>query len=548
MKKHISIFLASLIVLSLVLISCGGGSATTNNHPQTATAAPPATAANPSTTGAPTVSSAAAGQPVRGGALTIIDNLFPDNLGYTREIPATGEFDCIYAETLAEPTDDYGTLIPLLATSWEEDTAAKTFTVHLREGVKFHDGTGFDAEAAKWNYQERTAGFQFGLGKMLKAIDVLDKYTLRFTLNDYPYNTATSILEDVTFYSPTAIKTNGRDWAISHETGTGPFTVVDFQPGVSFTAVRFDDYWQKDKGYPYLDKIIEKRIGDPLVQQALMEAKQADIWEAPNDPTPFIDMEKKGFKVRYTGKPAGNLAWFLRPEVKPDSIFNNIKVREALACAMDTEALAQAIGKGIYKPLNQLAYEGINGYNPDFKNYNYNLERAKQLLKEAGYPSGFHTKLTYESTMTDEANAVAALLKKANIDVELQGEMVGAWIQDAIQGWNGLMLFWADVDKTVDFIGSFNNWLGPNRSAPFQIRDWSPHVLELLNQGMHTYDPGARKDIAKQLNTEASVQLNQIPLYARPIACCYQPWVHCTMPNEGGYPWRHIYKVWMDPH
>jgi peptide/nickel transport system substrate-binding protein len=541
MKKSVFVFLALLAIFSLVLISCGGDSKT---------AAPPQTPATtiPLVTAAPPVAGTTAAQPVRGGTYTVIDNLFPDNLGYTKELPATGEFDCFYAETLAEPADDYGTLVPFLATSWQEDTTARTFTVHLRQGVKFHDGTDFDAAAAKWNYEERIAGFQFGLGKMITSIDVIDKFTLRFSLSDYPYNTAASILQDVTFYSPAAIQTHGRDWAISNESATGPFTVIDFQPGVSFTAVRFDDYWQKDKGYPYLDRIIVKRIGDPLVQQSLMEAKEADVWEAPSDPTAFIDMEKKGFKVHYTGKPAGNLAWFLRPEVKPNSIFNDLKVRQAVAYAMDTEALAQAIGKGIYKPLNQLAYEGIYAYNPDFNSYNYNLEKAKQLLKEAGYPDGFHTKLVYESTMTDEATAVAALLKEANIDVDLEGVLVGAWIQQAIQGWDGLLLLMSDTDKHIDFISSFDSWLGPNRSVPFQIRDWSPGLVTLLNQAMHTYDTEAKKAVAKQLNTQASTELNIIPLYARPIACCYQPWVHCSMPNEGGYPWRHICRVWMEPH
>jgi peptide/nickel transport system substrate-binding protein len=311
---------------------------------------------------------------------------------------------------------------------------------------------------------------------------------------------------------------------------------------------RFDDYWQKDKGYPYLDKLIYKTVGDALVARAMMEAGQADTWESPSDPTIFPEMEKKGFKAKYTGHPLNGLQWFLYPEVKPDSIFNDLKVRQAIACALDTEGIAMSIEKGIYDPLNQLVCKGLYSYNPDFHSNDYNLDKAKQLLAASGHPNGFDTTLTYEPGEKDDAVAIADCLKKVGINVKLNMVSFGSFFQTAMTGWDGLMLLFSGVGNDMYGISSFNTWLGPTRSIPFQMRDWSPKVLSLLNQGLYTYDPEARKDIAKQLFTAAAEELNVIPVYQRPNAVLYQSWVHSDFPEDGGIQYRHIYKVWMDPH
>ena len=480
-----------------------------------------------------------------GGTYIAISNLpIMSNLGYPREMGSNEPG--WWSEALAEKSDLYGNLTPLLAESWEEDYEAKTFTVHLRKGVKFHDGTDFNAEAAKWNYEEKIAGKTFALWQRVTSIDVIDDYTLRFTLSDYPYDVKDIILTEVKFYSPTAIETNGRDWALMNETGTGPFTVVDVQPDVSITMDRFDDYWQE--GYPYLDRIIYKTIGDALVAQALMENGEADEWASPSDPTIFVEMEKKGFIARYTGRPLNSLQWFLYPENKPDSIFNDIKIRQAVACALDTEGIALAIGKGIYDPLNQLVYKGLYCYNPDFHDNDYNLDKARQLLEEAGYPDGFETSLTYEPGEKDDAAAIADCLGKVGIEVELNMVNMGSYFQIIMTGWDGLALIFSGVGNDMYGISSFSSWLGPTRSIPFQMRDWSPEVLALLEEGLHTYDEEARKEIAVRLFTAAVKELNVIPVYQRPNAVLYQPWVHSLYPEDGGISERHIYKVWMDEH
>jgi ABC-type transport system substrate-binding protein len=261
-------------------------------------------------------------------------------------------------------------------------------------------------------------------------------------------------------------------------------------------------------------------------------------------------MAKKGFKAYYSGRPVNALQWYLYPEVKPESIFNDIRIRQAIAHAIDNEGIAIAIGKGIYDPLRQLVYKGLYGYNPDYEGYPYNPDRARELLAEAGYPNGFNTQLVYEVPFEDPATAIHENLKAVGINAELMPTTMGAWFPMLFgMGWDGLNLAFSGCGNDKYCIASFNSWLGPNRSIPFILNEWSPEVLALLDEGLHTYDEEARKDVAKRLITAASKELNVIPVFQRPIAILNQPWVHSRHPEEGGYGiGRHIYRVWMDPH
>jgi ABC-type transport system substrate-binding protein len=535
-KKVLYILVTIIIASGLLISGCSKESSTSS----------PTTTAPPSTS----TTKPAEPQPVYGGTFTIIENILASNVGYPPEFGSQeGATSTIWAEPLALLADDMEGLIPFLAESWDEDTTAKTLTIHLRKGIKFHDGTTFDAKAAKWNYQLGIDNKRFSLAPKLISIDIVDDYTLKFNMNDYPYNTKNIILQ-VNFYSPTAIETNGKEWARDHAVATGPFKVVDFQRDVAITCEKFTDYWQKDKGYPYLDKVVFKRVGDALVAKAMMEAGEADSWEGMSDPTVTVEMATRGFKAYYSGRPVNALQWFLYPEVKPNSIFNDIKIRQAIAYALDKEGIAKAIGKGIYDPLNQLVYKGLYGYNPDYKGYPYDPSKAKQLLADAGYPTGFQTQLVHDAAMPDEAAAVQANLKAVGIDAKLVPLTEGAWFPALFgMGWDGLNLAFSGTGNDKYCIASFNEWLGPNRSLPFILRDWSPEVISLLEQGLHTYDLEARKAIAMKLMTTAAEQLNVIPVYQRPIAVLNQAWVHSKHPEEGGYGGgRHIYRVWMDKH
>ena len=134
------------------------------------------------------------------------------------------------------------------------DSSGKVITLTLRRGVKFHDGTDFNAEAAKWNLDQAISTKQFG-SVLIDSVDVVDPYTIRINLKQRD-NTLLGMLGFSyigMMISPTAFKTKGEDWVIANPVGTGPFRFASWQKDVKIAFRKFEGYWQKGK--PYLDGI-----------------------------------------------------------------------------------------------------------------------------------------------------------------------------------------------------------------------------------------------------------------------------------------------------
>ena len=165
---------------------------------------------------------------VRGGILKMIRPTFPKNVGYP---PEWAPIDSIYALPVCERLIDWdaeGNVIPWLARSWDLDLRNNTVTFHLRKGVKFTDGTPFNAEAVRWNFQLRLDTKSQLDGDLIKSVEALDEYTVRSNCTDitrwspYIYGWPQNI-------SPTAcVKNGGKEWARFNSVGTGPFQVVEF--------------------------------------------------------------------------------------------------------------------------------------------------------------------------------------------------------------------------------------------------------------------------------------------------------------------------------
>jgi len=482
--------------------------------------------------------------------MIVIQNLISTEIGYQPDMDTNASpIATTYAEPLAILNNQTAVLSPLLATSWDEDPANKTLTAHLRKGVKFHDDTDFNAAAVKWNWQGQIDAHK-GL-KYLKSIDIIDDYTVRFSLTDYPYDAPISLLNNVLMYSPTAFAKNGKDWCYTHAVATGPFMVTDYKADVAITMKRFDNYWGKDQGYPYLDGILLKKIPDPVTAQTTMESKQADQWQIIPNPSLATDLAKKGFIVNATG-PVQLSLWYLYPDTKPNSIFNDIKVRQAVAAAIDIPAITKLLGKGGYAALNQLVPAGLDGYNPTYKGIVYDPANAKKLLTDAGFPTGFSTNLTYSAENQehiDASTAIQSYLAKVGINTTLIPLTAPAYFPAIFgAGWDGLFFGFSGCGNDQACISSFNTWMGPDRGLPFLLRGWSPATVELLSKGMHTYDAATRKTIGQQLMAMATDQWNVIPLYGEPMVSINQPWVHDDHPRYGlGYS-RTPFKVWMDAH
>jgi peptide/nickel transport system substrate-binding protein len=335
-------------------------------------------------------------------------------------------------------TDGSGKPIPWLATGAKEDARAKTVTLTLRKGVKFHDGTDFNADAVKWNLDQCIAAKSQGSEKF-KSVDVLDNSTVRINLNDWD-NTVTGNLAQYLgmIISPAAYQKNGEEWCANHPVGTGPFEFVSWEKGVRTIYKKFPGYWQKGK--PYVDRIEWTPIIDPITREMSLKAGEIDlmITLASNG---LSGLEKAGFTVlRHR---AGSGAMGLVPDsANLKSPFADVRVRQAAQYAIDPAAIVQAVFSGESEATNQYTYKGHWAYNTNIVGFPYNPAKAKQLLDQAGYPNGFKTKLTFLTSPDNDkiVTAVQGYLKAVGIDVELDLVQTARITQIVFGGtWEGLL-------------------------------------------------------------------------------------------------------------
>ncbi len=331
-----------------------------------------------------------------------------------------------------------GKPIPWLATSWKVAPDKSSITFFLRKGVKFHDGTDFNAEAAKWNL-EAVRGKKVGT-ESWTSIDVVDPYTLRIGLSSYA-NDLLSILSGRdavgTMVSPTAFNKNGIEWVRWHPVGTGPFEFVSFEREVNTKYKRFENYWQKGK--PYLDGIQYIYIKDPMTQFAAMQAGDGHVLEVESGKI-AADFKATGLFNIHTADAGTNV--LIPDSMNTDSPFSNKKVREAVEYAINKDAIVKAKGYGFWEAAYQIPCPTGIGYVKNFQGRRYNPAKAKQLLKEAGYPNGFKTKIIPHFAIDrDVAVSVQSYLAAVGIQAELEFVDQQKYIVYRKKGWKNALMF-----------------------------------------------------------------------------------------------------------
>jgi peptide/nickel transport system substrate-binding protein len=379
-------------------------------------------------------------KPRHGGTLRLAEYTDGTSIGFpAKMLPNVSQRQVAPAVEPLFRTDKTGKPVPWLVLSEKSDVKNKAITLTLRKGIKFHDGTDFNAEAVKWNLDACMAA-RLGSTVKFKSIDVVDDYTVRINLTEWD-NTVIGNLSTPLgmMVSPTACRKNGDEWCASHPVGTGPFEFVSWEKDTRTVFKKFNGYWQKGK--PYLDRIEWTPINDSLTRQMSFRKGEIDLAlsMAPKD---LKDFEKDGYTV--VRRRVGSGVYSLLPDsVNPNSPFAKLKVRQAAQHAIDGEAIAKSIFYGETEAANQWIYKGHWAYDPSIKGYPYNPKKAKQLLAEAGYPNGFKTKITYISVPENDMLYAAAqgYFKAVGIDADLAPVTLAKWSELATQGgsWEGFI-------------------------------------------------------------------------------------------------------------
>ncbi len=400
-------------------------------------------------------------EPVQGGVLKISTVPDADILGNPPTMTKLNDF--YFAATSLETLitfDETGAPIPNLASEWKVDVAGKTITLVLQKGVKFHDGSDFNAKVAKWNLDNIRQSKRTELA-LVSSIEVVDDNTLRLNLSKYDSSILVSLAGPVGLMISQASfeKNGGAAWAEKNPVGTGPFKLVSWQRDVKQVYTRFDGYWQKGK--PHLDGVEWIIVADPLVRLASFKAGESNITQNV-EPKDAKQLEAEG---KYRIATLASALYALAPDgANPNSVFANLKVRQAVEYAIDKQAICDTLGYGYWKPLYQAAAPGSWAENPKVVGYRYDPAKAKQLLGEAGYPNGFKTTIYTPNSpqiIVDMLTAVQGYLAAVGIDAKLQAmEQVRYGDVYAGAGWkDGLAM--APMGLSPNEIGLLNRLFLP---------------------------------------------------------------------------------------
>ncbi len=378
--------------------------------------------------------------PVYGGTLKVADQYDGVSIGYPPKMvrvhssrQATPALETLFR------TDKSGQNAPWLAESSKNNIAGKYITITLKKGIKFHDGTDFNAEAVKWNLDQCIAAKSQGTETM-KSIDVIDNYTIRINLTEWDSTVMTNLSQPIgMMISPTAYKKNGEEWCAKNPVGTGPFQFVSWEKEVRTIYKKFPGYWQKGK--PYLDGIEWIIMPDQLTQMMSLKKGELDlVWYV--SAKDLSALQKEGYVANFGSSGSGSLA-LIPDSANPKSPFFDVRVRRATQHALNLDSLIQPIYFGAAETANQWVYKDHWGYNKKVVGYPYDPVKAKKLLVEAGYPNGFKTKIMYRTNPQDDQlfTAIQAFLKAVGIDAELVPMTTGAFDKIGFSGgkWEGLL-------------------------------------------------------------------------------------------------------------
>ncbi|MGE4616501.1 MAG: ABC transporter substrate-binding protein [Gammaproteobacteria bacterium] len=284
-----------------------------------------------------------------------------------------------------------------LAETWEISDDGTEYTFHLRSGVKFHDGSPMNAAAVKYNFDRflnpeashynETANAYMGFIRYvadIKSVDVIDDLTVKITLTGPNYEFLRTGMEDcpqMYIISPTALQTYGDEGIPLHPIGTGPFKFVDRDPSVSTTLERNDDYWgEKAK----LERIIFRIIEDPPTRvNALLAGEVHAIQDPPWDE--IEGLESEGFVI--TKNENAPTIWYLSFNMNNPEM-QDVRVRQAVNYAINKQGIVDRILRGYGKPAYGMLNAGTYAYDPNFVSYQYDPDKARALLAEAGYADG----------------------------------------------------------------------------------------------------------------------------------------------------------------
>jgi peptide/nickel transport system substrate-binding protein len=412
-------------------------------------------------------------------------------------------------ENLVAPKPTTTEIVPQLATSWSVTSNGLEWTFKLRSGVKFHDGTPFNAQAVKYTIDRvmnrshpanKWGKWSFIRGYLapVKEVVAVDPLTVKFILK-FPNATFLSYLAmpNLGIISPTAQKKLKKDFA-TRPVGTGLYQFGGWQRGVKLTLTRNESHWGR-KGKA--KTIIFRPIAEDQTRVAELLSGGVDV--ITNVIPDALALLKKNPNTSIIRQP-GLTLWYVALNTKKKP-FSDVRVRRALNYAIDRLSIVRDVLKNTGQPATQFVPPASWGYAPDARKYTYDPVRAKKLLSAAGYPNGFSTtfwvpnsgsgmQLPKEMATVIQAN-LAAVGVKVKIEIFEWGSYFGK-LRKERANMAAFSWFLKSEDPDIGLFPMINS-----RTSPFPnlAQYQNPVVDKLFRQGRALTDTAKRKPIYQKI-------------------------------------------------
>ncbi|SFU79156.1 ABC transporter substrate-binding protein [Alicyclobacillus macrosporangiidus] len=431
-------------------------------------------------------------------------------------------------------------LQPDLATSWEPSKDGMSWTFHLQQGVKFSDGTPFNADAVVFNFQRwgdpnspyhkgssfahyksDLGGFYGSPGAIIKDVEKVDDYTVRIDLT-HPFAPLPNILTQVAYSiaSPEAIKKYNGDIS-HHPVGTGAFEFVSWTPNDKIVLKKNPNY--RTPGLPKLDQLIFQVIPDNTARLNALRAGQIDLMEGLNPSD--IQSVKSDPNLNLYVSPSNNVGYLaFNTQKKP---FDDPRVRQAIAMCIDKKALIDAYYNGLADAGVTILPPKNWAYDSSIQDYPVDIAKAKQLLAEAGYPNGFDTELwampiprPYMPQPQQIATAIQGDLAKIGIHAKIVTYDWATYLKKTDSGEHTMCLLgwsagtWDPTTFMYTLLDSKNAVPPANNSAFYK----NPAVDKLLEQALTVSDQNQRAELYKQAQKLVFQDEPYVPLvHSQPV-------------------------------
>lgn len=407
-------------------------------------------------------------------------------------------------------------LVPGLATSWEVLDDGTRIRFKLREGVTFHDGEPFNADAVKFTF-DRLMGEEGGKGPQrsnytaIDHIEVIDDYTADMHLKQPDPVLLTKLAGyGAMIVPPKYIAEKGEDYFNSHPVGTGPFKFVSYEPKVGIKLEAYDGFWG-DKAK--ISNLEYRFITEPSTAVAELQAGRVDLVIPPTIPIGMIPTieEDPNSKVVSTASPT---VYALRFNTA-NGITKDERVRKAMIYGVDRKAIIDAVLGGQASQIVSFQGELSFGYDPDMKPLPYDPNKAKELLAEAGVAPGTKVQIDIRgnnATFNEVAQAVASYLQIVGLNATIKPYETNVLLNDIIpqgktgemfqQSWGGWTL---DFDNTAYFMYHTGEKWNPY--------DSDPKMDALLESQRAITDQTKREGILREIANYAADRALEMPLY-----------------------------------